>query len=350
MKLSEIAARLNCVLEGDGELEITGVAGMEQAGPSELTFLANPRYASRLKHTRAGAVLVSPEAGAAGRPALRTQNPYLCFARALELFYQAPRPAPGIHPLAWISPRAKIGKDPSIGPFVCIAEGVEIGGNVVLHSHVAIYRGARIGNDFYAHSHSVVREFCRIGDRVVLQNGAVIGADGYGFAQREDRSHYKIVQSGVVILEDDVEVQALSSVDRATVGETRIKAGAKIDNHVQVGHACVVGENSLLCAQVGLAGSTEVGRNVVFAGQAASAGHLKVGDGAVLTAQAAVHRDVAPGQRVSGSPALDSKQWLRCVAAYNSLPEMAQTVRRLRKEVERLKAESAGQKAGRGAP
>ncbi len=340
MKLSEIATRLNCVLEADagaGELEITGVAGMEQAGPSQLTFLANPRYAPKLKHTRAAAVIVSPEVGPLPMPVLRSPSPYLTFAQALELFYQPPRPAPGIHPSAAIAAGARLGRNASIGPFVFVDEEVEIGDNAVLRSHVAIYRGARIGHDFYAHSHAVVREHCRIGNRVILQNGAIIGADGYGFARREDGSHYKIVQSGVVVLEDDVEVQAHSCIDRATVGETRIKAGAKIDNLVQVGHACVVGENALLCAQVGLAGSTELGRNVLFAGQAASAGHLKVGDGAVLTAQSAVHRDVAPGQKVSGSPGLDSKQWLRCVAAYERLPELLHTVRELRSDLERLK-------------
>ena len=337
MKLSEIAERLSCVLEGDGGLEITGLAGMEQAGPSELTFLANPRYAPRLSQTRAAAAIVSPEVGPIGRAALRSPNPYLCFAQAVELFYRHPRPAPGVHPLAAIAPSARLGKNTSVGPFVSIDEDVEIGDNAVLHSHVAIYRGARMGNDFYAHSHAVVREYCRIGDRVILQNGVIIGSDGYGFARQDDGRHYKIVQAGVVVLEDDVEVQAHSCIDRGTVGETRIKAGAKIDNLVQVGHACTVGENSLLCAQVGLAGSTELGRNVLLAGQAASAGHLKMSDGAVLTAQSAVHRDVPAGQMISGSPGLDNKLWLRCITAFSRLPELLHTVRDLKGEVERLR-------------
>ncbi len=337
MKLSKIAERLSCALEGDGELEITGVAGMEQAGPSELTFLANPRYAPRLSQTRAAAAVVSPDIGSIGRPVLRSPNPYLCFARALELFYRPPRPVPGIHPQAAVAASARLGKNASVGPFVSIDEDVEIGDNAVLHSHVAVYRGARIGNDFYAHSHAVVREYCRIGDRVILQNGVIIGSDGYGFARQDDGSHYKIVQAGVVILEDDVEVQAHSCIDRGTMGETRIKAGAKIDNLVQVGHACTVGENSLLCAQVGLAGSTELGRNVLLAGQAASAGHLKMGDGAVLTAKSAVHRDVPAGQMISGAPGLDNKLWLRCITAFSRLPELFHTVRDLKGEVERLR-------------
>jgi UDP-3-O-[3-hydroxymyristoyl] glucosamine N-acyltransferase len=338
MKLREIAERLDCVLEGNGEKEILGVAGMEQAGPDQLTFLSNPRYAPRLKHSRAGAVILAPGAGAEiPMPVLRSSNPYLTFARALELFYQPPRPAPGIHPTAVIAPSARLGGNTSVGPFVFIDEDVEIGGNAVLHSHVAIYRGVRIGDDFYAHSHAVVREHCRIGNRVILQNGAIVGADGFGFAHRDDGTHYKIVQSGAVVIEDDVEVQAHTCIDRATVGESRVKAGAKIDNLVQVGHACTIGENAIICAQVGLAGSTELGRNVLLAGQAASAGHLKMGDGAILTAQSAVHRDVEPGKMVSGSPALDNKQWLRCVAAYNRLPELVQTVRQLKAAVEELK-------------
>jgi UDP-3-O-[3-hydroxymyristoyl] glucosamine N-acyltransferase len=350
MKLSEIAIRTNCQLEGDGELEITGVTGLEQAGPSELSFLSNPKYALKLKHSRAGAVVLAPNV-AVPRPTLavlRSPNPYLAFAQALELFYQPPRPAPGIHPWASIAPGARLGKNASIGSFAFIDDDVEIGDNAVLHSHVAVYRGARIGDDFYAHSHAVVREYCRIGNRVILQNGAVIGADGYGFAHRTDGSHYKIVQAGIVVLEDDVEVQAHSCIDRATVGETRIKAGAKIDNLVQVGHACTVGENNLICAQVGLAGSTELGRNVLFAGQAASAGHLKVGDGVVVTAMAAPHRDVEPGKMISGAPAIDNKLWLRCVAVYNRLPELVQTVRELKAEIEKLKKGVRSQESGAG--
>lgn len=337
MKLSAIAEKLNCVLEGNGELEITGVAGMEQAVPGELTFLSNPRYAPKLKHTRAAAVIVSREVENPPVPALRSSNPYLSFAQALELFYQPPRPAPGIHPMAAISPKARVGKNASIGPFVSIDDDVEIGDNAVLHSNVSIYRGVHIGDDFYAHSHVTVREFCRIGNRVILQNGVRIGTDGYGFARREDGSHYKIVQSGAVVIEDDVEIQANTCVDRATVGETRIKAGAKIDNLVQIGHACTVGENNLICAQVGLAGSTELGRNVLFAGQSASAGHLKIGDGVVVTAHSAMHHDVEPGKMISGSPALDNKQWLRCIAAYNRLPELVHTLRELKAEVAKLR-------------
>jgi UDP-3-O-[3-hydroxymyristoyl] glucosamine N-acyltransferase len=337
MKLAEIATRLGCDLDGDGSLEITGVAGIEHAGPQELTFLSNPRYTAQLKTTRAGAVILSRSSGPVSIPSLRSQNPYLSFAQALELFYQPPRPAVGIHPTASVSPAARIGADASIGPGAVIGDDALIGDRAVLHAHVCIYPGARIGHDFTAHTHAVVREYCRIGDRVILQNGAIVGSDGYGFAKRADGSHYKIVQSGIVVLEDDVEIQAHTCIDRATVGETRIRRGTKIDNLVQIGHSSEIGEDAILCAQVGIAGSTVVGNRVVMAGQSALAGHLKVGDDVVITAQSATSHDVPPGKMISGSPAFDNKLWLRCIAAFERLPELIKTVRRLTAEIERKK-------------
>ena len=291
MKLREIAGALGCALAGDGEIEITGVAGMEHAGPRQLTFLANPKYAPKVKHTQASAILVSAPID---QPiaCLVSENPYLDFARALALFYQPPRPAPGIHPLASIAPTARIGEDASIGPFAVVGERVTIGRNAVLHPHVVIYEGAEIGDDFLAHSHAVVREFCRIGNRVILQNGVVVGGDGFGFAKRADGTHYKIVQSGVTVIEDDVEIQSLTSIDRATVGETRVKRGAKIDSLVQVGHACVVGEDNIICAQTGLAGSTVLERNVLLAGQVGVSGHLTIHDDAIVYAQSGIGGDV----------------------------------------------------------
>ncbi len=345
MKLGDIAEKVGGTVEGDASIEITGVAGIESAGPSELTFLSNPRYAAALKTTKAGAVIIGRKVESPGgdltRAAIRAVNPYLAFAQALELFYQAPRPAAGIHPSAVIAASAKVGAEASIGPYVTIGDGATIGDRAVLHPHVCIYAGAIIGHDFLAHSHSVVREYCRIGDRVVLQNGAIVGADGYGFAQRADKSHYKIVQSGVVILEDDVEIQAHACIDRATIGETRVRRGAKIDNLVQIGHASTVGEDALLCAQVGIAGSSHIGNRVVMAGQSALAGHLTVGDDVVITAQSATSHDVPAGQMVSGSPAFDNKQWLRTIAAYERLPEILKTVRRLAAEFEKLQGKSS---------
>ena len=330
MKLKEIAERLDCALEGNGEMEITGANSLERAGPGDLTFLANRKYTPLLRTTRAGAVLIAKDFGPVSQPALRCNDPYGAFAKALEFFYRPPRPPVGIHPTAVIAPSAKIGSNSSIGPFVFIGEDVEIGANAVLHSHVVIYRGAKIGDDFYAHSHTVVREFCQIGNRVILQNGVVIGADGFGFAKQPDGSHYKMVQSGIVVIEDDVEVQANSCVDRATVGETRVKRGAKIDNLVQVGHASTVGEHAILCAQVGLSGSSHLGKNVLLAGQVGVAGHLTLGDNMIATAQSGIPNDVPANTMVSGYPAMENKLWLKCSAVFKRLPEMQKELRGFR--------------------
>ena len=336
MKLKEIAEKLDGTLEGNGELEITGANSLERAGPGDLTFLANRAYTPLLKTTRAGAVLLAKDFAEVSLPALRCADPYLAFAKALEFFYQPPRPAADIHPTAVVSSSAQVGPNASIGPYVVIEDGAVIGANAVLYSHVVIYQGAKIGDDFTAHSHAVVREFCQIGSRVILQNGVVIGGDGYGFARQADGTHYKIVQSGIVVIEDDVEVQALSCVDRATVGETRIRRGAKLDNFVQVGHACDVGEDNLLCAQVGLAGSTRLGKNVLLAGQCGMAGHMTVGDNVILTAKSATYGDIPANARLSGIPAFDSRQWLRAIAAFKSLPELVKTVRELKGRLEKL--------------
>jgi UDP-3-O-[3-hydroxymyristoyl] glucosamine N-acyltransferase len=326
MKLSEIAQRIGGRVEGS-DAEISAVSGIEEAGPGHLTFVANPKYAIAARVTKASAVIVDEKFPALTVATLRTKNPYLAFAKALELFYTPPSYAPGVHPTAVIHPTAKIGANASIGAYVVIDADVVIGDDAVLLPHVVIYRGARIGNNFFAHAHAVVREFCELGDNVVLQNGVVIGADGFGFAKNEHGEWHKIVQSGPAVLEDNVEVQANSCIDRATVGETRIRRGAKIDNLVQVGHACAVGEHTMLCAQVGLAGSTVVGKNVILAGQVGLAGHLTVGDGAIITAQSGVPNDVPAGAVMSGYPAIDNKQWLRCVAVYNKLPELVRELR-----------------------
>lgn len=336
MKLTDLANQLGCELFGDGDVEITGVAGIEHAGPSELTFLANPKYGPKVKHTRAAAVLVTEPVPDSPVRSVVSQNPYLDFARALELFYQPPQPSPGIHPLAFVAASAIIGENASIAPFAYIGDNVRIGRNAVLHPHVVIYSGAEIGDDFVAHAHVSIREFCHIGNRVILQNGVVVGGDGYGFAKRSDGTHYKIVQSGITVIEDDVEIQSLSSVDRATVGETRVQRGAKIDSLVQVGHASVVGEDNIICAQTGLAGSSILERNVLLAGQVGVSGHLTVHEGAVVYAQSGIGGDVAAGAVVSGSPAYDSREWLRTVTTLPRLPDLARTVRQLEKRLKIL--------------
>ena len=329
MKLAQLADQLNARLEnGSPDTEITGVSGIEEAQPGHLTFVANPKYAAAARTTRASAVIVADNFPAIPAAVLRSKNPYYTFARAIELFYQLPKYAPAIHPTAVVHPSSKIGARAHVGPYVVIDQDVEIGDDCVLLAHVVIYQGARIGHHFFAHAHSVVREHCRLGNHVILQNGVVIGADGFGFAKDDAGQWYKIVQSGAAVLEDNVEVQANACVDRASVGETRVGRGARVDNLVQVGHGSRVGENTMLCAQVGLAGSTEVGKNVILAGQVGVAGHCKIGDGVIATAQSGIPNDVPAGAVVSGYPAINNKLWLRSVAVFQRLPDLA---RRLRK-------------------
>ncbi len=331
MKLSAIAQALNATLENaPPDTEITGVAGIEHASSGQLTFVSNPKYKAAAKTTQASAVIVGENFPAIATGMLRSKNPYLAWAKAIELFYQAPRYAPGIHPTAVIHAKAKLGKNAHIGPYVVIDEDVVIGDDAVLLAHVVIYRGVIIGHNFFAHAHAVVREFCRLGDNVLLQNGVVVGCDGFGFAKDDADGHWhKIVQSGNVVIESDAELQANTCVDRASIGETRIGRGAKIDNLVQVGHACTVGHDTLLCGQVGLAGTTDVGNHVILAGQVGVSGHVKIGDGAIATAQSGIPHDVPAGATVSGYPALDNRLWLKCCAAYTRLPEIARAVRKL---------------------
>ena len=348
MKLADLAAHLGATLHGDPEAEVTSAAGIAEAGPGQFTFVANPKYTRLARTTRATAVVVEPEFEPIAAATLRIAYPYLAFARALELFYQPPAYLPGIHPTAIIAPTARIGPDAHIGAYAVIGDHAVLGANATLLPHVVIYPHACIGSHFFAHAHAVVREHCLLGDHVILQNGVIIGADGFGFARQsppqeggvilsggvEDAAAknprissfapawYKIVQSGRTVLGDHVEVQANSTVDRASIGETRIDAGAKIDNLVMVGHGSSVGEDTLLCSQVGLAGSTRVGSNVILAGQVGVAGHCTIGDGAVATAQTGIPSDVAPGATVSGYPAIDNRRWLRASAVFRRLPEL----------------------------
>jgi UDP-3-O-[3-hydroxymyristoyl] glucosamine N-acyltransferase len=326
MRLSQIATAVNARLDGMDQ-EIEGVAGIEEAAPGQITFVANPKYAAAARTTGASAVIVEESFPPLEKATLRTRNPYLAFAQTIELFYRPPRYAPGVHPTAVVHASAKIGRNAHLGAYVVVMEDVEIGDDSVVLPHVVVYPGAKIGKNFFAHAHAVVREHCRLGDNVVLQNGAVVGSDGFGFASDERKRWRKIVQSGPAVLADDVEVQANACVDRASVGETKVGRGSKIDNLVQVGHGCVVGEDTLLCAQVGLAGSTEIGDRVILAGQVGVAGHCRIGDGAIATAQSGIPNDVGPGKTVSGYPAIDNRQWLRCVAVFNKLPEIAKALR-----------------------
>lgn len=332
MKLAELAQHLGATLHGDPDVQITGVAGLEAAVAGDLTFVANPKYAAHARTTQATAVLVEPAFPEIASATLRIDNPYLAFAKAIELFYQPPAYPPGIHPTAVIAPGAKIGANAHIGAYAVLGDNVTLGDNATILPHAVLYPHVRAGNNLFVHAHAVIREHCQLGDNVILQNGVIVGADGFGFAKQSDGTWYKILQSGPAILEDAVEVQANACVDRASIGETRIRAGARIDNLVQVGHGSDVGQNTLLCAQVGLAGSTTVGKNVILAGQVGVAGHCTIGDGAIATAQSGIPNDVAPGKVVSGYPAIDNRQWLRSVALFNRLPELLRGLKSTRKD------------------
>jgi len=332
-------------LRGDAELEVTGVKGIEDAGPTEVTFVANPKYGGLARTTRAVAVLVEPDFPEIATATLRLKNPYLAFSRTLALFYQPPVYAPGIHPTAVIDPSAVIGKSAHIGAYVVIGAGARVGDYVTLLPHVVIYQGVTVGDNFFAHAHSVVRENCILGDHVTLENGVIIGGDGFGFAKNEAGHWEKIPQSGPVKIGNHVDVQANACIDRATVGATEIGDGAKIDNLVQIGHGSHVGENTLICSQTGLAGSSVVGKNVILAGQAGVAGHCAVGDGVILTAQSGISHDIPAGKVISGSPGFDNRVWLRAVTIFQRLPELLKRLDRVEKKL--AAADAAAQDGSR---
>jgi len=339
MKLADIARRLNCTVAGDPDIEITGLAPIETARPGELTFVSNKKYKRHMATTAASAVIVEaagelPE----GKPGIISANPYLTFAEVMWLFYPNRYQPQGIHSSAMVSSSAIIGEGVSIGAFSVIGEGVRLGENVTVFDHCSVYPEAEIGPGALIHSHCVVRERCRIGARVILQNNVTVGSDGFGFAKRADNRWFKIPQAGIVIIEDDVEIGAGSTIDRATIGATVIGKGTKLDNLVQIGHGSSVGENTLLCAQVGLAGSTQVGNEVILSGQVGAAGHLKIGDKVIATAQTGIPSSVDAGKIISGYPAIDNRDWLRSSAVFAQLPQLQKEIRALKEEVRSLKA------------
>jgi UDP-3-O-[3-hydroxymyristoyl] glucosamine N-acyltransferase len=335
VKLADLAARLGCELRGDGSVEVTGVAGIEQAGPCDLTFLANPRYGEHLRTTRAAAVILAPGLEAAV-PCLLSDNPYLAFARAVVLIRPPARPLPGVHASAQVHATAVLGPDVHVGALAVVGPGVRVGARTALHPHVVLYEGVEVGEDCVLHSGAQVRERCRLGNRVVVQNGAVVGGDGFGFARDRDGVYHKFPQVGIVVIEDDVEIGALTAIDRAALGETRVGRGTKLDNLVQIGHSVAIGEHTVLAGQVGVAGSSRIGSRVTLAGQVGVAGHLTIGDGAIATAQTGIPASVDPGAVVSGYPAIDNRAWLKSSAIFAKLPELQRRLRELERKVESL--------------
>jgi UDP-3-O-[3-hydroxymyristoyl] glucosamine N-acyltransferase len=331
MRLIELAERTGTQLEAaETDFEISGAAGLDEATEGQVTFLSNPRYTARVQTTQASAIFVA-EGAEVGREIaiLRAKDPYLAYTRALRLFHPEPAFVASIHPSAAIDPTAQIGEGVWIGAHAVIGREAIIGDGVRVYPNATIYDGVRIGAHSIIHSNVSIREGSRLGMRVTVHNNTVIGSDGFGYAKDEEKRWLKIPQTGSVVIEDDVEIGAGTTIDCASVGETRIARGAKIDNLVQIGHSCSVGEDALICAQVGLAGSSHIGRRVILAGQAGVAGHLTIGDDAILTAKSATSHNVEPGKMISGIPAFDNRDWLRSTAAFRRLGEMQRILRLL---------------------
>jgi UDP-3-O-[3-hydroxymyristoyl] glucosamine N-acyltransferase len=327
MTLAELAERLQCRLEGDGAATIVGVADLVSARADEIALFAHPRYKADAATTQAGAVIVAEDAPALSRPLLRAKSPVLAFARALALFHSPPRPAPGVSPHAAIGEGAVVDPSATIGPFVSIGAGTRVGAGSILESHVAVGAGVTIGRDCQVHAHVSLREGVVLGDRVIVQNGAVIGSDGYGFTRDAGGAHVKVPQIGIVVIEDDVEIGANTTIDRATVGETRIGAGTKIDNLVQIGHNVRIGREVLLAAQVGISGSATLEDRVTMGGQVGVAGHIVVGRGAIAAGQSGVTNSVEPGRFVTGYPAIDNRAWRKASVVFAQLPALRERLK-----------------------
>lgn len=339
MKLAELATLTGATCDlTDSDIEIQGAAGLDQAQAGHVTFLSNPRYTSRVSDTAASAIYVSEgfETERTGLALLRARDPYLAFTRALVAFHPKAAFEPYLDDSAVIDGSAQIAQDVSIDAHVAIGRNVTIGDRVRIHPNVTIYDDVEIGDDSEIHSGVAIREGSSIGRRVIIHNNAVIGADGFGFAKDEEKHWLKIPQTGRVVIEDDVEIGANTTIDRASTGETRIKRGAKLDSLVQIGHSCVVGEDALLCAQVGLAGSSKVGDRVILTGQVGIGGHITVGDDAILYPQSGVPNDVAPGAVLVGTPAFEVSAFWRAVAVFKKLGEVPKRLRALEKRLEAI--------------
>src|ERR1043165_6416261 len=338
MKLKELAEQTHAQIEGgDVGAEITGAGGLDEAVAGQVTFLANPRYTPRVQTTHASGIYVGADVEVGREIAvLRAPDTYLAYTRALRLFHPEPTFEPFIHPMAAIDPTAQLGDGVWIGAHVVIGRNVVIGAGVRIYPNATLYDDVRVGAGSVIHSGVSIREGSSLGERVTVHNNAVIGSDGFGSAKDEEKPWLKILQGGVVIIEDDVEIGAGATIDCASVGETRIKRGAKIDNLVQGGHSCAIGEDALICAQVGLAGSSHVGNRVILAGQVGVAGHLTIGDDAVLTAKSATSHNIPSGKVLSGIPAFDNRDWLRSTAAFRRLGEMQRALRLLEEKVKKM--------------
>ncbi len=338
LTLHDLAARIGCRLEGDGDLTVARVSTLEAAVPGDLSFFTSRKYASQFATTRASAVIVGEDVVSAPCAMLRARDPYLALATAAALLAPDDRPAPGISASAVVAPDASIGAGAHVGAFAVVGAGAAIGARTIVHPHVVIYPGVTVGEDCVIHAHVSIRERCRIGHRVIIQNGAVIGSDGFGFAPKPDGTYQKIVQTAPVVIEDDVEIGANTTIDRPAVGETRIQAGTKIDNLVQVAHGVHVGRNVMLAAQVGIAGSTTIGDSSMLGGQVGVVGHLHIGKGTKATAQTGIPNSLPDGSFVSGYPAIENRDWLKSSAVFRRLPELKRALSDVEKRLADVEA------------
>lgn len=340
MKLHELAAQTFANIEqGNADLEINAAAGLDLADAGDITFLANPKYTPQIQTTRASAIFLNETVALdrADIAILRAKDAYLAYTRALRIFNPDPAVVASIHPSAVVHETAVLGANVEIMANAVIGKNCEIAENVRIFPNVTIYDGVKIGANSVIHAGVVVRENCELGARCIIHNNTTVGSDGFGYAKDEQKRWLKIPQVGRVVLEDDVEIGANTAIDCASVGETRIKRGAKIDNLVQIGHSCTVEEDALICSQTGLAGSSVIGKRVILAGQVGIAGHLRVGDDVVITAKSATSHDVEDGKIISGVPAFDNRDWLRSIAAFRRLGDLARTVRNLEKIIADLR-------------
>jgi len=339
--LGDLARELGGHVVGDEGLEIRGVAGIREARPGDLTFLANPRYETYLSATRAAAVLVAEARPGLGAAQLVHANPYLAFLKAVKIFRQErPRPEPGIHATAVIAPGARLGAEVSVGPHAVIEEGAEVGDGAVVMAGAYVGQNARVGKEAWLYPHVIVREDCVLGERVVVHSGAVIGADGFGYV-KDGGTYHKVPQVGNVVIGDDVEIGANTCVDRATTGTTMIGAGTKIDNLVQVGHNVMLGEHVIVVAQTGISGSTRVERGATLAGQSGIGGHIVIGEGAVVGSQAGVTKSVPPHTQVSGYPAQPHGLAKRIHALTMRLPQMVERLQEIERRLRALEEEKS---------
>jgi UDP-3-O-[3-hydroxymyristoyl] glucosamine N-acyltransferase len=336
IEVAELAKLLGCAYKGKGHTKIMGVSGLKEAKEGDLVFFSHPKYRKQLDKTKASAAIVPIDEKFDRIPVLFSENPQLAFIQAVAYFFKPLLPSPGIHPQAYVSPSAKVGREVSIGAFASIGDGVEIGRGSIIFPLVTVYSHTKIGLNCLIHSHVSIREGSQIGNRVIIHNGAVIGSDGFGYIQDKKKVQIKVPQKGTVVIEDDVEIGANTTIDRASLGKTIIRKGTKIDNLVQIAHNVEIGPHSILAAQTGIAGSSSLGKNVVVAGQVGISDHVTIGDNVIIAAKSGVGKDIPAHSMVAGIPHLEIKEWRKAWASIHQLYDWLKEIKRLKKKIEEL--------------